>query len=168
MAGLLIGLTVPLLLILGNKSFGIPLRSGMFVPPVCQRIFPFLNTTGKRNLEPVFCSRYPDWWCILAAQFLSNPNPVEVNPKLAAEMAGYGVTDYSGLIPAEIFSWIPVTDRTCGLIMMVFGGFLSRIWHPLCRWLYIRTCDHGIEQSAMAFAGSYLLFLWPADLLWPI
>jgi hypothetical protein len=60
---------------------------------------------------------------IVAAQLLSNPNPVAINPKLATELAGYGVTDYQGLVPSQIFSW-PELQTARGLLMMVFGGFL--------------------------------------------
>jgi hypothetical protein len=53
-AGPLVGLTVPALLILGNKSFGI---SGT-LRHACAMCMPqrlFLPTIGKRNMEYVFC-----------------------------------------------------------------------------------------------------------------
>lgn len=122
-AGPLIGLTVPLLLILGNKSFGISSSLRHVCAACVPANIPFFKYDWKKEIWNLFFVAGILIGGILAAQFLSNPNPVEVNPKLAAEMAGYGVTDYNGLIPAEIFSW-PQLLTARGLIMMVFGGFL--------------------------------------------
>ncbi|MBK6827505.1 MAG: YeeE/YedE family protein [Chitinophagaceae bacterium] len=122
-AGPLIGLTVPLLLILGNKSFGISSSLRHVCAACVPANIPFFKYDWKKEIWNLFFVAGILIGGILAAQFLSNPNPVEVNPKLAAEMAGYGITDYSGLIPSEIFSW-PQLLTARGLIMMVFGGFL--------------------------------------------
>jgi uncharacterized membrane protein YedE/YeeE len=54
---------------------------------------------------------------------LSNPNPVQVNPKLAEELAGYGITNYSNLIPEDIINWQSLFTSK-GFILMVVGGFL--------------------------------------------
>jgi uncharacterized membrane protein YedE/YeeE len=48
---------------------------------------------------------------------------MEVNPKLAQEMAGYGITNYEGLIPKELFNW-PALLTLKGFILMILGGFL--------------------------------------------
>ena len=122
-AGPLIGLTVPLLLILGNKSFGISSSLRHVCAACVPANIPFFKYDWKKEIWNLFFVAGILIGGILAAQLLSNPNPVEVNPKLAAEMAGYGITDYSGLVPAEIFSW-PQLLTARGLIMMVFGGFL--------------------------------------------
>ena len=122
-AGPLIGLTVPLLLILGNKSFGISSSLRHVCAACVPANIPFFKYDWKKEIWNLFFVAGILIGGILAAQFLSNPNPVEVNPKLAAEMAGYRITDYSGLVPAEIFSW-PQLLTARGLIMMVFGGFL--------------------------------------------
>ncbi len=59
----------------------------------------------------------------VVSKFLANPNPVVVNPKLANELAGYGVTDYNNLIPTQIFSWHNLFSLK-GFVMMIGGGFL--------------------------------------------
>jgi uncharacterized membrane protein YedE/YeeE len=56
-------------------------------------------------------------------QLLSNPNPVEVNPTLAKELATYGITDFQGLVPSQLFNWESLLTLR-GFIMIVFGGFL--------------------------------------------
>ena len=48
-AGILIGLIVPALLILGNKTFGISSNLRHVCAACIQRAFHFLNTIGKRK-----------------------------------------------------------------------------------------------------------------------
>lgn len=104
-AGPLIGLTVPTLLILGNKSFGI----SSSLRHICASCFPanipFFKYEWKKevwNLVFVFGIFLGG---AVAVQLLSNPNPIQVNPKLASELAGYGITNYDNLIPADVMNW---------------------------------------------------------------
>jgi uncharacterized protein len=122
-AGPLIGLTVPLLLILGNKSFGISSSLRHVCAACIPTNIPFFKYDWKKEAWNLFFVGGVLIGGIVAAQLLSNPSPVEVNPKLATELAGYGVTDYSGLVPSQIFSW-PELLTLRGFVMMVFGGFL--------------------------------------------
>lgn len=39
----------------------------------------------------------------LGVQLLSNPLPMVVAPTLAADLSNYGITDYTGLVPSELF-----------------------------------------------------------------
>lgn len=122
-AGPLIGLTVPALLILGNKSFGI----SSSLRHICASCFPsnipFFTYDWKKevwNLVFVFGIFLGG---AIAINFISNPNPVEINPKLATELAGYGITNYEHLVPTDVMSWESLfTVR--GFILIVVGGFL--------------------------------------------
>jgi len=46
-----------------------------------------------------------------------------VNAKLAADLAIYGITDYSTLMPNQLFNWQSLLTVK-GLIMIVIGGFM--------------------------------------------
>ena len=59
----------------------------------------------------------------VAAMFLSNDQPVNVNPKLVDELKEYGINNYSKLAPQDIFNW-SVLFSAKGLVLMVIGGFL--------------------------------------------
>jgi uncharacterized membrane protein YedE/YeeE len=59
----------------------------------------------------------------LATEFLSNPDPIQVNPKLVAELKDYGITDYSKMIPSEVFS-LDSLFSIRGFIILIAGGFL--------------------------------------------
>lgn len=122
-AGPLIGLTVPLLLLLGNKTFGI----SSSLRHICAACIPsgisFFKYDWKKEIWNLFFAAGIIIGAFIAVQFLSDGQPVIVNAKLNAEMAGYGIIDHEGMVPKEIFSW-PQLLTARGLIMMVFGGFL--------------------------------------------
>jgi uncharacterized membrane protein YedE/YeeE len=122
-AGPLIGLTVPALLILGNKSFGI----SSSLRHICASCFPanipFFKYNWKKEVWNLFFVFGIFLGGAMAIMLLSNPNPVQVNPKLATELAGYGITNYDNLIPADVMNWEALLTLR-GFILMVFGGFL--------------------------------------------
>ena len=122
-AGPLIGLTVPLLLILGNKSFGISSSLRHICAACLPANIPFFKYDWKKEVwNLVFVSGILIGG-IVAAYFLNSGNPIEVHPDLTSDLAQYGVQDYTGLVPVEIFNWQNLfTVR--GFIMMVVGGFL--------------------------------------------
>lgn len=122
-AGPLIGLTVPLLLILGNKSFGISSSLRHVCAACVPANIPFFKYDWKKEIWNLFFVAGVLIGGFLTAQFLSNPDPVAINPKLAEELASYGVTNNGGLIPADLFSW-PALLSAKGIILMVVGGFL--------------------------------------------
>lgn len=122
-AGPLVGLTVPLLLIIGNKSFGISSSLRHICASCVPANIPFFKYDWKKeiwNLLFVFGILIGG---AIAISLLSNPNPVEVNPKLAEELAGYGITNYNNLIPEDIINWQTLFTLK-GFILMVAGGFL--------------------------------------------
>ena len=122
-AGPLIGLTVPVLLILGNKSFGI----SSSLRHICASCIPanisFFKYDWKKEAWNLFFVFGIFLGGVIAVTLLNNPDPVEVNPKLAEELSSYGITDYSNLVPTEIFNWSALLSIR-GFIMMIVGGFL--------------------------------------------
>ena len=122
-AGPLIGLTVPALLILGNKSFGI----SSSLRHICAACLPanisFFKYDWKKeiwNLVFVFGIFLGG---AIAVHFLANRAPLEVNPKLAKELAGYGIHHYDHLVPVELLNWHSLFSLK-GFLLMVVGGFL--------------------------------------------
>lgn len=122
-AGPLIGLTVPLLLIIGNKSFGISSSLRHVCAACIPANIPFFKYEWKKEAWNLFFVAGIFLGSIIAADFLANPEPVQLNPKLAGNLAGYGITDYSGLVPKQLFSWENLLSVK-GIIMMIGGGFL--------------------------------------------
>jgi uncharacterized protein len=122
-AGPLIGLTVPALLLLGNKSFGISSSLRHVCAACIPAKIPFFQYDWKKEIWNLFFVVGILAGGIIAAQLLANPEPIQVNPKLSAELATYGVTNYSGIVPKDLFAWSELLTAR-GIFMMVIGGFL--------------------------------------------
>jgi uncharacterized membrane protein YedE/YeeE len=122
-AGPLIGLMVPLLLLLGNKTFGI----SSSLRHICAACFPanisFFKYNWKKEAWNLFFVGGILLGGFVAANLLANPDPMQVNPKLATELQQYGVNNYSGLVPVELFNWQQLLTAK-GFILMVIGGLL--------------------------------------------
>lgn len=122
-AGVIIGLIVPALLILGNKHFGISAN----LRHVCAACFPanikFFKYEWKKEIWNFFFVGGILAGAVIAANILANPNPIEVHPRLMSELSAYGITDNSSLLPKELFS-IESIFTLRGLTMLIGGGFL--------------------------------------------
>ena len=122
-AGPLIGLTIPVLLILGNKAFGV----SSSLRHVCAACFPanisFFKYDWKKEIWNLFFAGGIFLGGLLTAFFLSNPTPVAVDPKLTIELANYGVTNTEGLVPNELFNWESLFTIK-GFFLIIVGGFL--------------------------------------------
>ena len=122
-AGALIGLTVPTLLILGNKHFGISANLRHACAACLPANIKFFKYEWKKEIWNFFFVGGILIGGFLAAQFLFTPDPIQVHPNLMKELSSYGIQDNSKLLPSELFSFDSLfTIR--GMIMLVMGGFL--------------------------------------------
>jgi uncharacterized protein len=122
-AGPMIGLVVPALLILGNKSFGISSSLRHVCAACVPAKIPFFQYNWRKELWNMMFVGSILLGGIISAVWLNNPNPVVLNPDLVKELNGYGITNFDGLVPADLFSWDQLFTLR-GLLMMVGGGFL--------------------------------------------
>ena len=122
-AGPLVGLTVPLLFILGNKSFGI----SSSLRHICAACIPanisFFKYDWRKEAWNLFFVLGIFLGGVVASTFLANPNPIVVNPDLVTELAGYGITNYDSLIPTDILNWTSLFTLK-GFLMIVVGGLM--------------------------------------------
>ena len=122
-AGPLIGLMVPILLIIGNKTFGV----SSSLRHICAACFPaklpFFNYDWKKEAWNLFFVAGILFGGVIVAVFLQNPGPVHVDPRLMTELGKFGITEHKGLVPTEIFNWDHFfTPRS--LILIIAGGFM--------------------------------------------
>ncbi len=122
-AGPLIGLTVPVLLIIGNKSFGISSSLRHACAACAPANIPFFKYDWQKEAWNMFFVAGILLGGIVAAVFFASEEPVIVHAKLAEELAGYGITNFNGLVPVELFTWENLATSK-GFIMMVVGGFM--------------------------------------------
>jgi uncharacterized membrane protein YedE/YeeE len=122
-AGPLIGLTVPTLLIIGNKSFGISSSLRHVCAACLPANIPFFTYDWKKEIWNLFFVLGILFGGMIAMNLLANPEPMHISSKLSAELAGYGVTDYSGLVPKQLFNWQALLTVK-GFLLIVVGGFM--------------------------------------------
>lgn len=123
-AGPLIGLTVPLLLIVGNKTFGISSSFQHMCAAVMPKKFPYFNydwkTTGKWHLQLSLGILFGG---VIAAVLTPEDYNIELAGSTVATLRELGITNFSGFVPQEIFNW-SILGTSQGIIMLVFGGLL--------------------------------------------
>lgn len=122
-AGPLIGLIAPALLLIGNKSFGISSTLRHTCAIVAPSKISFFTYNWKREMWNMVFVVGILIGGVIAANFLADPNAIVIAPTLQASLASYGITDISGQLPAQLFSWESLLTVR-GFIMIVVGGFL--------------------------------------------
>jgi uncharacterized membrane protein YedE/YeeE len=139
-AGPLIGLTVPYLLLVGNKSFGISANlrhlCAAFVPGGVK----FFQYDWKKEAWNLWFAGGIVAGAFLAAKYLSSPEAIAIADSTREHFARQGIRDTRSLLPAELFAWSQLlTPR--GLVLMVGGGFLVGFG---TRWAGGCTSGHAI------------------------
>jgi len=121
-AGVLIGLTVPILYIIGNKPFGIS-SSFRHICAACLPKTSFFDYDWKKESWNLFFVFGIFLGGVIGATILADPNPVKVAASTQQQLSQLGVTQFGQLEPTDIFSWQGLLTIK-GFIMIVIGGFL--------------------------------------------
>lgn len=168
-AGPLIGLTVPLLLLMGNRRFGISSSLRHLCAALGSRL-PFFQYNWRAegwNLAFVLGIVLGGF---VAGVLWVNPHPVALNPQTAGALAQMGVSADSGFVPQELFSWQAVLSLP-GLVFLLLGGFLIGFG---ARWAAGCTSGHSITglaalqlPSLLATVGFFVGGLFAAHFILP-
>lgn len=142
-AGPIIGLTVPLVYLYAGRKWGI---SSTF-RDVCAATLP-------RNLDYFRYSwRTQGAWRLTMAIGLiaggllagiTGSTDVAISAATHADLANLGITDFSGLVPSEIFSWSALGTLP-GVMLIVVAGFLVGFGTR-----YANGCTSGHAISGLA------------------
>jgi uncharacterized membrane protein YedE/YeeE len=143
-AGPLIGLFVPALLFVGNKSFGISSN----LRHLCAAIVPGKlvyfrydwRKTGLWNLLFLFGVLLGGF---LAAHF-GVQHEIAISPETKAALSRLGIHEFSGIAPHEIFNWHALLTVR-GFVSVVLGGFLVGFGTA-----YAGGCTSGHAISGLA------------------
>lgn len=122
-AGPLIGLTVPALLILGNKTFGISSSLRHACAACMPANIPFFTYNWRKETWNLMFVLGIAIGGFLTIQFLANPEAMIVSEATQADLAALGIASKGNLMPEEIFSWEALFSLK-GLVFFVIGGFL--------------------------------------------
>ena len=145
-AGPLIGLIVPLLLFFGGKQFGLSAN----LRHLCAATVPSRASFFRYDWK-----RHGLWNLVFALGLvlggfvgiflLSDPEaPIALAEATRADLAALGITDFTGLVPRELFTFEALATVP-GLLMIVGGGFLIGFG---ARWAGGCTSGHAISGLA--------------------
>ena len=122
-AGPLIGLFVPLLLIFGNKNFGISSSLRHLCAMCVPMDIKYFKYDWKSEKWSLFYVTGIMIGGFLGSQYLMNSEKVNISLETIEDLKTLGVTDFTAYLPTDIFSWNEILSLK-GLIFMVIGGFL--------------------------------------------
>lgn len=150
-AGPLIGLVVPALLLAGNKAFGV---SSNF-RHVCAVVAPcgieyFGHDWKKAGFWNLLFIAGVFVGAAIAAQLA--PPPVNISSETVDALRAIGIREFGGLVPHDLFTWSALLTWP-GFVCMVVGGF----------FVGFGTAYAGGCTSGHAIAG--LADLQPASLI---
>jgi uncharacterized membrane protein YedE/YeeE len=122
-AGPMIGLTVPALLILGNNSFGISSSLRHICAACVPAGIPFFTYNWKKEIWNLLFVLGTAIGGFIAMNFLANPDTIVISEATQADLMALGITNFSDLMPLEIFNWETVFTGK-GILFFVIGGLL--------------------------------------------
>lgn len=122
-AGALIGLTVPVLLLIGNKKFGISSSLRHICAMCIPANIPFFKYDWKKEIWNLFFVAGVFIGGFIATTYLSNDAPIEIAEGTRTQLTEWGITDFTNLMPSDLFSVSNIFTLK-GLFFFVIGGFL--------------------------------------------
>jgi uncharacterized membrane protein YedE/YeeE len=139
-AGPVIGLAVPALLLLGNKKLGI----SSTLRQLCAACYPakieLLNYDWKKDSWNLYFVAGILLGGFIGGWVLANPESTHLSQHTIDGLTTQGLNDFAGLLPREIFTWSNVVTWQ-GFMFMVVGGFLIGFGTRYARGC---TSGHGI------------------------
>jgi uncharacterized protein len=143
-AGPIIGLFVPALLILGNRVFGVSSN----LRHLCSAILPGKSDYFRYNWKRTGLWNLLFAVGVLAGGFLAlqlwGTQNVAISEPTRLSLTKLGIHDFSGLAPRELFTWSALLTLR-GFVSIVLGGFLVGFGTA-----YAGGCTSGHAISGLA------------------
>ncbi len=172
-AGPIIGLFVPLLLLLGGKQFGISSNLRHMCAAALPTKADFFRYDWKRaglwNL--VFAGGVLAGGVFAGALFGAADTTMHLSASTVTALRDLGIQDFSGLVPADLISWKALATGP-GFLMIVGGGLLVGFG---ARYAGGCTSGHAISgladlqlPSLVAVLGFFIGGLFVTHILLPV
>ncbi len=138
--GIVIGLTVPALLIAGNKRLGVSSTLRQICAACVPAGIPLLTYNWKKEKWNLFFVAGILIGGFIGGVLLKNPDPVAISPETVGLLVSEGVVVDRELIPENLFSWSSLATLR-GFLLIVAGGFMVGFG---TRYAQGCTSGHGI------------------------
>jgi uncharacterized protein len=171
-AGPLFGLMVPILLYVGNRSFGISSNfrhACAAIAPIRPELLRYdWRSAGGWHLTMALGVLIGGF---IAGNVIGHPESIALAASTRADLAALGISDFSGLVPAEVFSWAAIGTLP-GFVSIIVGGLLVGFGTAYAAGC---TSGHGITglasfqlPSLVATVGFFVGGLLATHLLLPL
>ena len=151
-AGPLIGLMVPALLLLDNKQFGISSTLRDFCAFVRPGKYEYFQYNLKDNVWRNILVLGVLIGGIIAARITPDPHQIDISLNTINDLKQLGITDFTGFVPNELFNW-PGVFTLNGLVFVILGGFLIGFG---TRWADGCTAGHAITGLSLLSPASLI------------
>ena len=155
LGGICIGLMVPLLLIAGNRHFGM----SSSLRHICAATIPtktaYFKYDWKAHQWNLMLATGVIIGGFIAGALLRNPHAVAISVNTKASLAALGINDFSGYMPPELFS-IDQLLTVRGFMFIIIGGFLVGFG---TRYANGCTSGHSIMGLSLLNLGSLVATL---------
>lgn len=172
-AGPMIGLVVPLVFWYGGKKWGVSSSlQHLCAAALPRKIDYFHYDWWKKGAWHLMMAAGMVLGGFLGANVLSEPDHVvAITDAAHADIAALGITRFSGMMPADLFSWRSLLTVP-GVAVILLGGFLVGFG---ARWANGCTSGHAISgmanlqlSSLVVVIGFFVGGLISAHLLLPL
>ena len=147
-SGFIIGIIVPALLLVGNKSFGI----SSSLKHICSIALPLKTSFFNYDLKPHYWSFYFMGGVVLGgaiSYILGNPPALELGPKTMTFLNNNNLALPVSLYPKDLYNF----HNIHGILLIVIGGFLIGFG---TRWAQGCTSGHSIFGIANFQKASFI------------
>lgn len=121
--GPLIGLIVPMLLVVGNRAFGLSSSLRHLCAAVAPSDIPYFRYDWRsESWNLLFVAGIVVGAAIAANWLVAGGESTPVTSAFAAQLHGYGIDPHQTLLPKELFNWHALASLPT-LFVTVVGGF---------------------------------------------
>jgi uncharacterized protein len=122
-AGPMIGLTVPTLLLIGNKSFGISSSLRHICAACMPANIPFFKYNWKNETWNLVFVLGVFFGGFIGTFLLANPEEFVLSESTKSDLSALGIQNFNGLMPTDLFSMETLFSLK-GFVFFVLGGFM--------------------------------------------
>lgn len=122
-AGPLIGLFVPLLLLVGNKAFGVSSSLRHFCAMCIPAKIPFFQYQWREKMWNILFVVGILFGGTVGATLIPSDKPIQISTSTKEDLTDLGITNFDGYAPEQLFGTEMIGTVT-GFIFLVLGGFL--------------------------------------------
>lgn len=139
-SGPVIGISVPFLLLMGNKRLGVSSTLRHICAAALPGKIPLFQYNWKTEMWSLFFAAGITLGGVIGGSLFANPEPVNISSSTRQYLQSLGIDDFHGYLPAQLFNTESLLTMK-GLLLMMVGGFLVGFGTRYARGC---TSGHGI------------------------